>query len=84
MDERTICDYEPTERYTEFRVLGYNLRISKNGHSVEYGKARKLETLLSHCVGALTVREGRYLRIQADLYSGKKEIEQQKKQERAG
>ena len=72
---RTICDYEPTGDM-EFRVLGYNHGFRKTWSD---GKTRKLETLLSRCVGAL-MREGRYLRIQADIFR-KKEIEQQKKQE---
>jgi hypothetical protein len=71
----TETDYEPTGEL-EFRVGQHGYGWKKKFAD---GKARKLDTMLSQCVGAL-LREGRGLRIAAEA-ARQREIENQKRRE---
>ena len=72
---RTVTEYAPTGEL-EFHVLGYSTGFRKTWSD---GKKRTVESVLSHCLGAL-MREARYYRIRAEL-AKQEEIERRKKAE---
>ncbi len=72
---RTIVEHEPTGEL-EVRIGGYTYGIRKSWRD---GKTRKLESLLSQCIGGL-MRTARQLRIEAEQ-AKQRELERQKKQQ---